>query len=44
MAETLLFELTLEATAEVIRGCCGQAHEFGYCPNAAKITTESEED
>jgi hypothetical protein len=34
MAETLLFELTLEAEAEVVRACCGEAHEFGECPNA----------
>jgi hypothetical protein len=29
---TQRFELTLEATAEVVRGCCGGDHEFGECP------------
>lgn len=33
MADTQLFELTLEATASVARGCCGKDHEFGPCPN-----------
>lgn len=28
-----LFELRLEAEADVVRGCCGQAHDFGPCPN-----------
>jgi hypothetical protein len=41
MADTAQFELRFEAEAEVIRGCCGEAHEFGECPNQ---TNESEED
>jgi hypothetical protein len=32
MSEPLLFELQLEASADVVRGCCGGNHEFGECP------------
>jgi hypothetical protein len=32
MADTLRFELVLEAEAEVTRACCGGHHEFGECP------------
>lgn len=36
------FELVFEANAEVIRGCCGQAHEPGECP--LDTTDETKED
>lgn len=36
MSETVLYQLTLSAEAEVIRGCCGKSHEFGPCPFANK--------
>lgn len=29
---TQLFELRMEASADVVRGCCGGNHEFGECP------------
>lgn len=32
MPESTRMELVAEANAEVIRACCGQAHEFGECP------------
>lgn len=32
MTDQLLFELKLEAEADVVRGCCGGNHEFGECP------------
>lgn len=37
-----LFELRMEASAEVIRGCCGGDHELGECP-LDSTNTESEE-
>lgn len=38
-----LFELQLEAEADVVRGCCGQAHEFGPCPNKDSDTNQAKE-
>lgn len=40
--QTMVFGLEAHAEAEVVRGCCGQVHEFGECPN--QNTNESEED
>jgi hypothetical protein len=42
MSDSITFELVLEAEADVVRGCCGKAHEFGDCPDST--TSESEED
>lgn len=40
--ETQLFELRLEASAEVIRGCCGGDHEVGECPLDSDIDQNKE--
>lgn len=37
------FELVFEAEAEVIRGCCGQVHEFGECPNTPNANESEDE-
>lgn len=41
MPDTLLFEMQLEAAADVVRACCGGDHEFGECP---LDNSEKEED
>jgi hypothetical protein len=32
VSEQTLFELKMESSAAVVRGCCGGDHEFGECP------------
>jgi len=37
------FEMVFETNAEVIRGCCGQAHDPGECPNVDNSDTDQED-
>lgn len=44
MSESTLFELKMESTAAVVRGCCGGDHEFGHCPLDTTTTDEEASD